>query len=111
VPGPEQLALVRVLKQHAQAHPRSSIYAPKPRTDKAIALPNGCFATYANPSLLRGLDKEGKNEESQKHHRLMARTLNAVEECFQRGEDFDITVDDGRPIKGYRRVVRLSEKE
>ena len=42
----------------------------KPRTDKAIALPNDCFATYANPSLLRGLDKEG-----------------------------------------YRRVVKLSEKE
>jgi hypothetical protein len=37
--------------------------------------------------------------------------LNAVEECFRRGEDFDITVDDCRPIKGYRRVVKLSEKE
>ena len=55
--------------------------------------------------------RKGENEESQKHHCLITHMLNAVEECFQRGEDFDITVDDGRPSKGYRRVVRLSEKE
>ena len=60
---------------------------------------------------MRRLDKEGKSEESQKHRRLLGRTLKAVEECFRRGEEFDIAVDDGRPIKGYRRVVRLSEKE
>jgi hypothetical protein len=34
-----------------------------------------------------------------------------VQECFERGEDFDITVDYGRPIKGCRRMVRLAEKE
>jgi len=34
-----------------------------------------------------------------------------VEECFRCGEDFDIAVDDGRPVKGYRRVVRISDKE
>jgi hypothetical protein len=111
VPWPEQLALARTLKQYAREHPRSSIYAARPKTDKLILLPNGYFATYANPSWLHCLDKEGKNEESQKYHRLMCRTAKAVDECFRRGEDFDITVDDGRPIKGYRRVVKLSEKE
>jgi hypothetical protein len=111
VPWPEQLALSRALKQHSQEHPRPSIYAPKPKTDKVITIPNGYFATYANPSLFRCLDKGGENVESQKYNRLMGRTVKAVDECFRRGEDFDITVDDGRPIKGYRRVVRLSEKE
>jgi hypothetical protein len=111
VPWPEQLALSRALREFAREHPRSSIYAPKPKTGKAITIPNGYFATYAQSSLLRSLDKEGKSAESQQYHRLMGRLAKAVEECFRRGEDFDITVDDGRPIKGYRRVVRLSEKE
>jgi hypothetical protein len=111
VPWPEQLALSRALKQHASEHPRPSIYAPKPKTDKAIAMPDGYFATYAKPSLLRCLDKEGKNAESQKYQRFLGRMAKAVQECFARGEDFDIMVDDGRPIKGYRRVVRLGEKE
>ncbi len=111
VPWPEQLALARRLKEYAREHPRPSIYAPKAKTDKVILLPNGAFATYANPAWLHGLDKEGKNEESQQHQRLMRRTLNAVQECFRKGEDFDIAVEDGRPIRGYRRVVRLSEKE
>ena len=111
VPWPEQLALARTLKQYAREHPRPSIYAPKPKIDKAITIPNGDFATNANPSLFGCLDKEGKNEASQEHNRLMCRMVKAVEECFRRGEDFDITVDDGRPIKGYRRVVKLSEKE
>ena len=38
-------------------------------------------------------------------------SVKAADECFRRGADFDITVDDGRPIKGYRRVVKLSEKD
>jgi hypothetical protein len=41
----------------------------------------------------------------------MHRALNAVHQCFDRAEDFDITIDDGRPIKGYKRVIRISETE
>ena len=72
----------------------NTIYAPKPKTDKAITIPNGYFATYANPSLFRCLDKEGRNDESQKYNRLVHRMVKAADECFRRGEDFDITVDD-----------------
>ena len=25
--------------------------------------------------------------------------------------DFDITVDDGRPIRGYRRLLRVADRE
>jgi hypothetical protein len=105
------LALTRTLKTYAHAHPRLSLYAPRPKTDKVILLPNGYFAAYASPTLLHCLDKEGKNEEAQNYQRLQRRLASAVEECFRKGEDFDISVDDGSPIKGYRRVVRLSEKE
>jgi hypothetical protein len=34
-------------------------------------------------------------------------TLVEVQNSLDAGEEFDITVDDGRPIEGYRRVVRL----
>ncbi len=110
VPWPEQLALARALKTYAREHPRPSIYAPRPKTDKVILLPDGYFATYADPGCLHFLDKEGRNEASQTSQRLLRRTFNAVRECFRKGEDFDIAVDDGRPVKGYRRVVKLSEK-
>jgi len=111
VPWPEQLALARALKQYAQGHPRPSIYAARPKADRVILLPNGYFATYANPAWQRCLDQEGKSEESRKYHRLMGRLVKAVQECSRRGEDFDIAVDDGRPVKGYRRVVKLSAEE
>jgi len=111
VPWPEQLALTRKLREYAQEHPRRSLYEPPPKRHKLILLPNGRFATYADHAWLRHLDKEGTSEESQRHQRLMKRLLQAAEECFRLGEDFDIAVDDGRPTKGYRRVVKLSNKE
>jgi hypothetical protein len=111
VPWPEQLALARSLKQYAQEHSRRSLYLPKQKTDKVILIPNGYFASYPEHAWLSYLDKQDQSEESAKHRRLLRRILNAAEECFRRGEDFDITVDDGRRIQGYRHVVRLSEKE
>jgi hypothetical protein len=111
VPWPEQLALAQSLQRHARQHPRPSIFGPQPKARTVITLPNGYFATYANLELFRCLDKGGSSGELQAGRRLLRRTFEAVEHCFQRGEDFDITIDDGRPIKGYRRVVRLSEKE
>ncbi len=111
VPWPEQLALARTLQQYARQHPRPSIYAPRPKVERVITLPNGYFAAYADPSRLSCLDKAGQSEGSKRYHRLMRRLVMAVEECYRRGDDFDITVDDGRPIKGYRHVVKLSDKE
>jgi dephospho-CoA kinase len=39
------------------------------------------------------------------------RALEAVHRCLDRGESFDLTVDDGRPIKGYRRIVRVDDRD
>jgi hypothetical protein len=36
--------------------------------------------------------------------------LGAMHACFRKGEEFDFAVDDGRPVRGYRRVLRLTEK-
>lgn len=109
VPWPEQLALARALKRHAQAHPRPSLYGPAPRLDTAIVIPNGYFLSLENLWWVRVMDKEGKNEAAQRYRRLMQRALNEVHKCFDRRESFDITVDDGRPIQGYRRVVRIND--
>ncbi len=109
VPWPEQLNLARVLKQHAQQHPRPSLFGPPPKLDAVLVVPNGLFLSLENLWWVRVMDKEGKNEAAQRYHRLMQRFLKAVQECFERGESFDVTVDDGRPIANYRRIVRLED--
>lgn len=111
VPWPEQLALARSLQAYAREHPRASIYAPRPKSDKLILLPQGTFATYAKPGWFPGLDAPGNHAESQAYQRVQRRLGNAVEQCYRQGEDFDIAIDDARTVKGYRQVVRLSEKE
>ena len=111
VPWPEQLELARTLKQHTQRHPRPSIYGKAPKLDTAIVIPNGYFLSLENLWWVRVMDKEGRNEASQKYRRLMQRALQAIHQCFDRGESFDITVDDGRAIPGYRRIVRVDDRE
>jgi hypothetical protein len=108
VPWLEQLELARILKRHALAHPRPSIYGPAPRIDTAIVIPNGYFLSLEDLWWVRVLDKDGKNEASQKYRRLMQRAFAEVYRCFGRKASFDITVDDGRTIKGYRKVIRVS---
>jgi hypothetical protein len=110
LPWPEQLALARTLKEHARAHPRRSLAQPPLDRDTAIVIPNGYFLSLDNLWWVRVLDPEGKNEASQKYRRLMQRAFAAVYECFKRGEDFDFTVEDGRPITGYRRLVRIDDR-
>ena len=90
-------------------HPRPSLYDSPPEVDVAIVVPNGYFLSLENLWWVQVLDKEGKNEASQRYRRLMQRALQAVHECFDRNQSFDATVDDGRKITGYRRVVRLRE--
>jgi hypothetical protein len=41
----------------------------------------------------------------------MKRALEEVHLCLERGEDFDVTVDDGHPVLNYRRIVRLKQVE
>jgi len=109
VPWPEQLELARTLRQHARAHPRPSIYGPPPKLDTAIVIPNGYFLSLDNLWWVRVLDKDGQNEASKRYRRMMQRALAAVQECLDQRRSFDITVDDGRKITGYRRQVRLGE--
>jgi len=90
-------------------HPRPSLYGSPPGVDVAIVVPNGYFLSLEDLWWVRVLDKEGKNEASQRCRRLMQRALQAVHECFDQNRSFDVTMDDGRKITGCRRVVRLRE--
>jgi len=110
VPWPEQLALARTLQAHAQAHPWPSIVGPPRKLDTAIVIPNGYLLSLENLWWVRVLDKEGTNDASQHYRRLMQRAFAEVHRCLARGEDFDITVDAGRPIKGYHRVVTVHDQ-
>jgi hypothetical protein len=110
VPWPEQLALARALRQYAQSHPRPSIYAPQPKRGALLTIPNGCLATLEEPPWVHVLVKEQTNDAAQDHQRLLRRLAQTAHECSQRGEQFDIAVDDGRQFKGYRRVLKLSGK-
>jgi len=111
VPWPEQLALARHLRDHVRAHRRPSIAGPPPQRDLAIVIPYGYFLSLENLWWVRELDPHGRNESSARHRRLMRRAHEAIEEALARHEDFDITVDDGRPIEGYRRIVRIDLAE
>lgn len=107
LPWPEQLELARKIRDHKRAHPRPSIYGKPPKLDTLILIPNGYFISLRNLWWVRELDKERQNESSQKYRRLVQNVFKEVYRCFDRHEDFDIDVDDGRPISGYRHVIRL----
>ncbi len=111
VPWPEQIELVRQLRAHMKAHPRGSIEGPPKAVDVAIVIPFGYFLSLDNLWWVRVMDKEGKNEASRKYQRLMKRALDAVHDCFDKKLSFDITVADGRPITGYRKVIQLTDTE
>lgn len=119
LPWPEQLELTRIIRGHAAKHPRPSIRSPKPTLDKAIAIPYGYFLVLESPTTRKGhgdlwwvreLDAEGKNESSQRYRRLMRNAFIEIHKAFDAGEDFDITVDDGSEITGYRKVVRVNDE-
>jgi hypothetical protein len=111
MPWPEQLRLARHLKSHAAKHPRRSISSSPPLLDKAIVIPYGYFVSLENLWWVRVLDREGKNEASQRYRRLMRRFLTEVHRAFDAGEDFDVTVDNGSPPKGYRKAVYVKDTE
>ena len=110
LPWPEQLELARSLKRHAKAHPRKSIYSDPPVLDRAITLPYSYFASLRNLWWVRELDPKGKNPSAVKYRRLMRATLAAYHEALDAGADFDFVIDTGKPIKGYRKVVRVGPK-
>ena len=58
VPWVEQLALARHLHEHAQTHPRPSLYGPPPQIDTAIVIPNGFFLSLENLWWVRVMDKD-----------------------------------------------------
>jgi hypothetical protein len=109
VPWPEQMALVRHLRTHERSHPRRPISVEPPKVDVAIAIPDGYFLSLENLWWVHVLDKEGRNEASQKYRRLMQRALKAVQACFDTKQTFDLTVDDGRKFKGYGKVIRIND--
>jgi hypothetical protein len=111
MPWPEQLALARAIRDHAAAHRRPSLASGPAELDKAIAIPYGYFPSLENLWWVRVLDREGKNDASMRYRRLMKRLLGEVHAAMDADERFDITVDDGRQIRGSRAVVRISDAE
>ena len=119
MPWPEQLELTRTIRQHAAEHPRPSIRKPQPVRDKLITLPMGYFPVLESPTgrkhcwdlwWVRELDAAGKNESSQRYRRIMRNLFVEVHKAFDANEDFDVTIDDGTQSKGYRKVVRITDK-
>jgi hypothetical protein len=111
MPWNEQLALARSLRQYVGGRSRPSIFEPLPKVDTAIVIPSGYFVSLGDLVWIHGLDKDGKSEQSQTYRRLLRRTVEAVESCYQQNRDFDITVEEDhyeRPLKGYRHIVRIN---
>jgi hypothetical protein len=108
MPWPEQLELAKAVRKRAQERPRASIAATKPVLDKAIAIPYPYFPSLENLWWIRSMDAEGKNEASKSYRRLMKRVIEEVHRAFDAKEDFDIVIDSGKPIDGYKQVVKVT---
>ena len=76
--------------------------------DTAIVIPSGDFLSLENLWWVRSLEKA--NDSSNAYRNLMRKALAEIHRCLERGEDFDVTVDDGHPITNYRRIVRLTDQ-
>ena len=116
LPFGEQLELARVVRDHGRARPRGSIRGDPSTLDTVVLVPWGELVVLESPTgrknawdlwWVRELDPEGKNEASQRYRQLLQRVMREVHRALDAGEDFDIAVDDGRPVHGYRRVVRV----
>ncbi|HZV35204.1 MAG TPA: hypothetical protein VFB72_11580, partial [Verrucomicrobiae bacterium] len=77
--------------------------------DVAIAIPNGYFLSLGSLLWMRDINLEAKNTVSQQYREVFRRTLKAVDDCLQRGQDFDITIDNGRRIEGYKHLIKIRE--
>ena len=111
MPFPEQLELVRTLRKHESEHPRQSISGKQDVIDTAIVIPYGYFLSLENLWWVRVLDREGKNDACKRYHNLMRNAIEAIHQAMDMGKDFDITVDDGREIKGYRNITRIDDEK
>jgi hypothetical protein len=109
LPWNEQMSLARALQEYAAKHPRPSIYAPAPERDAVIAIQNGYLLCLGDFQWNAGPDLE-RRQAGEKYRRVLTRALTAVHECLDRGQDFDIAVDDGRRLEGYRRVIKIDDK-
>jgi hypothetical protein len=110
MPFPEQLELVRKLRQHEAENPRPSIAGKQEIVDTAIAIPYGYFLSLENLWWVRVLDQEGKNDAYRRYENLMRNAINAIHNEMDQGHDFDIVVNDGRDIKGYRNAINIDDK-
>jgi hypothetical protein len=110
IPWNEQIRLASTFKEYTAAHPRPSIYSPQPRRDAVIAIPNGYFLSLRDFQWETSEDP-GRREAGEKYRRVLTRALTAVQQCFDRGEDFDITIDDGHRIEGYKRIIKIDDKK
>jgi hypothetical protein len=108
LPYNEQLALARAVKDYATKHPRKSIYQAAPKRAVAIAIPEGwCFPFDKMDWVNAPTSQIKANQYAQLQH-IRLQTLEAIKTCLAHHHDFDITVDDGRRIDGYRRVIRIN---
>jgi len=110
LPWNEQMSLSRALKEYASEHPRPSVYSPQPRRDAVIAIQKGYFLCLKDFQWKAGNDPE-RREAGEKYTRVLTRALTAAQQCFDRGEDFDITINDGHRLEGYRRIIRIDDKK
>lgn len=109
LPWKEQMALTRTLRDHAKTHPRPSIRALQPDRDLAIVLPYGSFISLDDVDWIEELRKGDDSPGSQRHRRIMLRALREIDAALAQKLDFDVTIDNGTPVTGYRRIVRISD--
>jgi hypothetical protein len=116
LPWPEQIALSRLVRDHAKNHPRPSVFDAQIERDKLITIPYGYIPVLETADRkncwdlwwVREMDAEKKNDSSLRYQRLMRRLFEEVILSLDAGEDFDIGINSGDPVSGYKKIVHIT---
>ena len=116
LPWSEQLALSRLVREHAKNHPRPSVYETQIERDKLITIPYGYIPVLETADRkncwdlwwVREMDAGKQNDASIRYQLLMRRLFEEVIRSLDAGEDFDIGIDSGDPVSGYKQIVHIT---
>lgn len=107
---PDQVALAKVIRDHAAAHPRASLDTLRRGAKVGIVFPAGYTLSWGHMWGVRSFSFETRNRTGTAYREVVAAALWEGVLCAKRGVPFDFTVDHAGLAKlGYEKLVYVGE--